>query len=184
MNENATLTANGGPMATTTHVPVELYLRSSEYEPDAEYVDGEIEERPMGQYSHSAWQQAISMWFALNADKWNLLVCPELRVQTSATHFRIPDVTLLDASGIREPIATRPPIAVFEVLSPEDTHLRLMRKLGDYEGMGIPAIWVIDPETGVFERFENGQLSRREQWSLPERGMEFAVAEIAKLVRL
>ncbi len=34
-------------MATTTHVPVEVYLRSS-YEPDAEYVDGEIEERPDG----------------------------------------------------------------------------------------------------------------------------------------
>ena len=34
-------------MATTTHVPVEVYLRSS-YEPDAEYVDGEIEERPAG----------------------------------------------------------------------------------------------------------------------------------------
>jgi hypothetical protein len=26
-------------MATTTHVPVEVYLRSS-YEPDAEYIDG------------------------------------------------------------------------------------------------------------------------------------------------
>ena len=34
-------------MATTTHVPVEVYLRSS-YEPDAEYVDGKIEERPRG----------------------------------------------------------------------------------------------------------------------------------------
>ena len=31
-------------MATATFVPVETYLRSS-YEPDAEYVDGEIEER-------------------------------------------------------------------------------------------------------------------------------------------
>jgi hypothetical protein len=34
-------------MATTTRVPVEVYLCSS-YEPDAEYVDGLIEERPMG----------------------------------------------------------------------------------------------------------------------------------------
>jgi hypothetical protein len=34
-------------MATTTRVPVEVYLRSS-YEPDAEYVDGEIEERAAG----------------------------------------------------------------------------------------------------------------------------------------
>lgn len=170
-------------MATTTRVPVEVYLQRSDYEPDAEYVDGEIEERPMGQYSHSAWQAAIQRWFFLHEDQWNLLVCPELRVQTSATHFRVPDVTLLDASLPREPIATRPPIAVFEVLSPEDTYVRLMRKLADYEGMGIPAIWVVDPETGVFERYENRQLSRREQWSLPERGMEFAVSEIAKLVR-
>ena len=36
-------------MATTTHVPVEVYLCSS-YEPDAEYVDGRIEERPMGEF--------------------------------------------------------------------------------------------------------------------------------------
>lgn len=31
------------------YVPLEVYLRSS-YEPDAEYVDGVIEERPMGEY--------------------------------------------------------------------------------------------------------------------------------------
>ncbi|MBB6142168.1 hypothetical protein HNQ77_000106 [Silvibacterium bohemicum] len=41
--------------AAHTSVPVEVYLRSS-YEPDAEYVDGEIEERPMGEYEHSSWQ--------------------------------------------------------------------------------------------------------------------------------
>lgn len=30
------------------------YLRSWEYEPDAEYVDGEIEERPRGEFDHNA----------------------------------------------------------------------------------------------------------------------------------
>jgi hypothetical protein len=45
-------------MATSTRVPIEVYLRSS-YEPDAEYVDGEIEERPMGERDHAAWQAAI-----------------------------------------------------------------------------------------------------------------------------
>ena len=48
-------------MATRTSVPVEVYLRSSEYEPDAEYVDGEILERPMGELSHADWQQAIQI---------------------------------------------------------------------------------------------------------------------------
>ena len=45
-------------MSTTTRIPVEVYLRSR-YEPGAEYVDGEIEERPMGDNDHSAWQDAI-----------------------------------------------------------------------------------------------------------------------------
>ena len=49
-------------MAATTHVPLEVYLRSC-YEPDAEYVDGEIEQRPMGEYDHAAWQAAIQKWF-------------------------------------------------------------------------------------------------------------------------
>ncbi len=48
--------------AAHTSVPVEVYLRSS-YEPDAEYVDGAIEERPMGEYDHSSWQEAIILWF-------------------------------------------------------------------------------------------------------------------------
>jgi hypothetical protein len=39
---------NWKPMSATTNIPVEVYLRSS-YEPDAEYVDGKIEERPMGE---------------------------------------------------------------------------------------------------------------------------------------
>ncbi len=169
-------------MATSTQVPVELYLHTT-YEPDAEYIDGEIEKRPVGEFDHSAWQAAIQRWFFQNDDKWNVLVCPELRVQTSATRFRVPDVAILDQSLPREPIATRPPLAVFEVLSPEDYHKRLIRKLGDYEQMGVPAIWVIDPETGVFERFENGQLVRRNEFSLPQRGISFPVAEISKLVR-
>jgi hypothetical protein len=50
-------------MATTGFVPVETYLRCF-YEPDAEYVDGEIEERPAGVYVHAAWQAAILRCFA------------------------------------------------------------------------------------------------------------------------
>ena len=34
--------------AQMTQVPIEVYLNSS-YEPDAEYVEGVIEERPMGE---------------------------------------------------------------------------------------------------------------------------------------
>ena len=50
-------------MATTTHIPLEVYLRS-DYQPDAEYIDGELRERPTGEDDHSAWQGAICLWFA------------------------------------------------------------------------------------------------------------------------
>lgn len=168
-------------MAATTSVPLEIYLHS-EYEPDAEYVEGEIEERPMGEDSHSAWQFAIAQWFGMHAEQWGVRIRPELRVQTGAARFRVPDIAILDASLPREPVATHAPLAVFEILSPEDRYKRVMVKLREYAEMGVAAIFVVDPDTGVFERFEQGQLVRREEFCLVERGVEFQFAEIAKLV--
>ena len=136
-------------MATTTHVPVEVYLCSS-YEPDAEYVDGRIEERPMGEFDHTSWQQAIQRWFLQHQMEWGIRVRPELRVKVAATRYRVPDVTVLDRSRPIEQIITHPPLAVFEVLSPEDRVQRLKLKLEDYRAMGIPEIWVIDPQDSTF----------------------------------
>ena len=169
-------------MATATYVPLEVYLRSS-YEPDAEYVDGEIEERPAGEYDHAAWQAAILRWFAVHEHEWNINVLPSYRVQVAAARFRVPDVAVMDFNFPAEPIATRPPIAVFEVLSPEDTVRKLRRKLDDYAKMGIPQIWVIDPEDGTSFRYRDGQLLREESFEEPARGISFRIEEIGKLVR-
>jgi Uma2 family endonuclease len=132
-------------VATTTHVPVEVYLRSS-YEPDAEYVDGKIEERPAAEFDHASWHGAILAWFAQHEKEWNVLALPSLRVWVAPTRYRVPDVSVLDRSQPREQIITHPPVAVFEVLSPEDTVQRLKRKLQDYRVMGIEEIRVVDPQ--------------------------------------
>jgi Uma2 family endonuclease len=146
-------------MANATLVPVELYLgRTDEYEPDAEYVDGVIEERAVGQYDHATWQHAIELWFELHRQEWNIRVRCELRVQTSATHYRVPDVVVWDRTRPIEQILTHPPIAVFEVLSPEDRIARLMLKLQDYARMGIQTIRIIHPETKTISRYEQGAL--------------------------
>ncbi len=168
-------------MSTTTYVPVEVYLNSS-YEPDAEYVDGEIEERPMGQFDHSSWQQAILRWFWPHEVEWNLRVRPELRVQVSPTRFRVPDVTVLDRDQPPEQIITHAPLAMFEVLSPEDTLQRLKRKLDDYAAMGIPQIWVIDPQDGSFSRYEERQLLRSDKFTIAAKGIEFEIARIGDLL--
>jgi Uma2 family endonuclease len=169
-------------MATTTQiVPLEVYLRSS-YEPDAEYVDGEVEERPMGEFDHSSWQLALQRWFLLHDKDWNVRVRPELRVQVSASRFRVPDVTVLDRSRPIEQVITHPPLAVFEILSPEDTMRRLKRKLEDYRLMGIPEIWVIDPEDSTFYRYEEQQLLRRNSFAMTERGIVFDMKQIKEFL--
>ncbi len=166
---------------TTTHVPVEVYLRSS-YEPDAEYVDGKIEERPMGEFDHAAWQLAILHWFLQHEKEWGIRVLPELRVQVAATRYRVPDVTVLDRGRPIEQIITRPPLAVFEVLSPEDTLQRLKRKLEDYKTMGIAEIWVIDPQDSTFYRYENLELARNDSFSHAEKGIAFDMNQLKNLL--
>ena len=173
-------------MATTTQVPVEVYLRS-DYQPDAEYIDGEILERPMGEDDHSSWQDAICAWFRQHVDEWNIRIRPELRVQVRRENFLVPDVTILDAANPREKIATLPPVAVFEVLSPENKIREIMRKLDLYEQMGIPQIWLIDPPAAgtapVWQRFHQGRLADSTAFSHPEKGIHFEMSEIAKLLR-
>ena len=163
-------------MATTNQVPLEVYLRS-EYEPAAEYVDGEILERPMGELNHADWQGAIEAWFRSHGAQWNIRVYPELRVQVTAQNYRIPDVTVLDKSLPVEQTITHPPLAVFEILSPEDTIKRLKRKLAEYESMGIAQIWVVDPDNGAFERFQAGRLSPASRFE--QNDIQFNVSEIA-----
>ncbi len=140
------------------YVPVEVYLRSDEYEPAAEYVDGAIEERAAGDWNHSSWQSALLMCFSQHADEWQLRVRPSLLTHVAPTRYRVPDVALLDRAQPVEQILTHAPLAVFEILSPEDAVIPTLRKLGDYEAMGIPNIWLIDPETRNGYRIVDGGL--------------------------
>jgi Uma2 family endonuclease len=162
--------------------PLEVYLSSS-FEPDAEFVHGAIEERPMGENEHSAWQQALTMWFGQHAQEWNIRVRPELRVQVSPENFRVADLALLDRNNPVERFATHPPIAVFEILSPEDTLARVMTKLADYEAMGIKTILLLDPQ-GKHFRYRNSCLEPLTEtaFDLPGSASRFDLAEIQKLL--
>ena len=144
-------------MAATTSIPVELYLHTA-YEPDAEYVDGEIEERPVGEYDHASWQSAIQKWFFKYEEEWNVRVLPELRIQVSPTRYRVPDVVVVDHARPIEQVLTYPPIAVFEILSPEDSITRILVKLRDYEAMGIQTIAVIDPRSQRIYQYKEENL--------------------------
>jgi Uma2 family endonuclease len=170
-------------MSTTTHISEEQYLRTFSWEPDAEYVDGEIRTRSMPTYSHAEWQMAIATWFLQHAKEWNVRSVPELRMRVKPRRYRIPDVTVLDRANPREEIVTVAPLAVFEVLSPDDKMQEMCEKLDDYAKMGIPQIWVVDPKTGVFKQYADSCLRPASRFDLAERCIEFDMREIAALLQ-
>ena len=131
-------------MKTLTSIPVEQYLRSA-YDPDREYVDGELLERPMGERDHSELQGELYYFFRKRRQQWNVFVFPEQRVQVSATRFRVPDLCLYVGAKPKEQVFRTPPFICIEILSPEDRMERIQDKIDDYLNFGVPYVWVINP---------------------------------------
>jgi Uma2 family endonuclease len=125
-----------------TLVPVEEYLRTN-YDPDCEYVDGQIVERNLGEKTHSRIQGEIIFRLWDIAKELGMEVLPEQRVQISTTRFRIPDVTVLRVSDER--IVSSPPFICIEVLSKDDTMYYMQEKIDDYLRFEVPYIWIINP---------------------------------------
>ncbi len=102
-------------------------------------------------------------------------------MKVAANRYRVPDVTLLSRTAPREQIITHAPLAVFEILSPEDTTSRMLVKLAEYEQMGIAAIWLIEPTKQSFLRYREGQLVPGSIFELPGTSFSVPFAEIAAL---
>lgn len=170
-----------GDSLQNSKVPVEVYLRDSRYEPDAEYVDGEIEERPMEDFDNADWQQAIQRWFAEHGEVWNIKAFSSLRVKVAPTRYRVPDVTVIGRHNRREQITTLPPIAVFEIIGQEDRFGNMLRKMNDYFLMGIPQIWLINPQDGTSFRYVDGAFSRQTRFR--ENEIDFPVSAFGALLQ-
>jgi Uma2 family endonuclease len=130
---------------------VEEYLRTS-WHPDRELVDGRIEERNLGEIEHSILQRYLTVLFAIKGREWGVEVFPELRTQTKATNFRVPDVLVVRASDKIKRYVTRPPLIAIEILSPEDEMPDVRKKAEEYRLFGVENIWVVDPDARVAYR--------------------------------
>lgn len=128
----------------TTQVSLEEYLRT-DYEPDCDYVDGELEERNLGEKEHSAVQAFLIKWLAVHEREWQLEAYPEIRMRISRGRVRVVDIAILPVKAPFEAVLTTPPVGIVEVLSPEDRVSRYQQRLDDYRAMGVANIWVVDP---------------------------------------
>lgn len=154
-------------MATTTHISLEEYLKT-DFEPDAEYVDGEIEERNVGEYEHNLVQLAIVNWFNQHGREWKIRAIQEQRTRLTPTRYRIPDVCVFRRDQPREQIFTHPQLIAIEVLSPEDRHSKMQERIEDFIKFGVRDIWVIDPIKRIGWNCSDGNWIRQERLTLPE----------------
>jgi Uma2 family endonuclease len=136
---------------------VREYLRTS-WSPDREFVDGQIEERNLGEKEHSIIQRYLTFLFMLHRAEWRAEVFPELRTQTRATRFRVPDVLVVRAGEKFERYVTAPPLIAIEILSPEDTLRAMQSKAAEYRMFGVEHIWIIDPEPRLAYRYAGAAL--------------------------
>ena len=151
-------------------ISIEEY-RASDFEPDAEYVDGTIEVRPTGEFDHNSWQDALLAWFRMHWRDWNLRARPEQRTRVSPTRIRVPDVAVMDMALPVEQVLTVPPVAVFEIMSLEDRFTRVLEKLADYEKMDIRNIFVIHT-TSLQYRYRNGRMETLPASEVPLEGTQ------------
>ena len=132
-------------MATTPALlSIDEYLRTG-YSPDVDFVDGEIQERNLGEYEHARLQAALTAFLFGHEKTWQVRAVVEQRIRVAAGRVRICDIAVLRADAPRERVTETPPLICIEILSPEDRLARAQVVLGDYLRMGVPNIWLIDP---------------------------------------
>ena len=130
-------------MVAAIAIPVEEYLHTS-YEPDMEYVNGQLVERNVGEYVHSLLQGLI-VGELLNRRARGFRAFTEQRVRISAEpRYRIPDICVKALPHRADPILEKPDL-VIEILSPDGRTAEVLRKIADYLQAGIPHIWIVDP---------------------------------------
>lgn len=131
-------------MAVQTAITVEEYLQTG-YQPDCEYLDGNVVERNMGERSHSLTQTQIIVALSAQARARRVLVFTEQRVQVGPTRYRVPDICVMRADAPGEEILTTPPLLCVEILSRNDAMSEVVEKVNEYLRFGVPCVWVVDP---------------------------------------
>jgi len=95
-------------MSSATLISVQEYVATS-YRPDRDYVDGELQERNLGELEHSLLQTAVVAWFWTRRKEWNVLPVVEQRVQVAPTRFRVPTLRCCVRTKLASPSSRRLP---------------------------------------------------------------------------
>ncbi len=95
---------------------------------------------------HSSLQLRVGGYLLTQYASLGFQVATVTRVQVKANRFRVPDICVVIGHPGEE-VLTKPPFICIEILSPEDRMSRLEARIKDYLEMGVPYVWVLDPQT-------------------------------------
>jgi Uma2 family endonuclease len=166
-------------MATSSLIPVSEYLANT-YRPDCEYIDGEVQERNLGELDHSDLQSRLIELLRTPQNKTQIHANSELRVQVKETRFRVPDVCVRSIAAPREQVICYPPLLCIEIVSPRDTISAMRERVRDFLDMGVPQVWLVDPATRTVIVCNDIQMidKREGRLTVPRTTVELSIAEI------
>lgn len=129
------------------------FLALPETQPASEYINGQIYQKPMPQTKHCAIQAELTT--VINAVLRKVKIgraFPELRCVIDG-RVLVPDVAILrwdnlprDPDGMVADQITHPPDWMVEILSPEQSVMRVLEKLQFCLDRGTEMAWLIDPK--------------------------------------
>ena len=147
---------------------LEQYLLTS-YHPDVHFVNGEIEERNLGEFDHGRLTGLLFAFFFSRERSLRVKSVVEQRIRVSAEKVRICDFVLLRPGTPKEQVTQTAPLLCVEILSPEDRLSRAKIVLDDYLHMGVSHIWLLDPMRRIAYTYDlNGLHLRESTLSIPE----------------
>lgn len=165
-------------------IPMSLreYLRTM-FHPDRDYVDGFAEERNVGEFGHARIQGMLMKLLGNREEEWGIQVVPECRLQVRRDRFRVVDVMVLWAEHELDRYPTTAPLICIEVLSPEDSWVRLREVLEDYIALGANNVWAFDPEKREAFVYGPEGFSKRTELVVEGTAIRVDVAEVFSILK-
>lgn len=158
-------------MAARVGMSVSEYLETSFPDMTPDYVDGELVERGMPNNEHAKIQVFLAATFYNLGRRHPLHARSELRVRVSSTKLRVVDLAVYAYEEPTGEVPSQIPLIAIEIVSPDDLWKDLSTKLADYETLGVPNIWLIDPLARQLYVYSRHSLSAVDAFELPEFGV-------------
>lgn len=145
-------------------ITLDEFLKFPETKPASEFINGKIIQKPMPQGKHSRIQgKLVTAIELLATDKPKAIAFPELRCVFGGRAI-VPDVVILryeniarDSNGDIANMITKAPDWIIEILSPDQSQMRVTNKILHCLNHGCNLGWLIDPESKTILVFKAKQ---------------------------